>query len=284
MMPLKIQPIFPEPDRLIEMGARIAMTIVVAMAIQWILSRVVGRVERLVASAAHHTPEAQQRARTLGQIFRSLSTVVVGAAALIHILDVLGWDVRPLLAGAGILGLAVGFGAQTLVRDVIAGFFILAENQFAVGDLIEIDGKAATVEAVSVRSTTLRDFNGYIHFVPNGEMKVVTNRSRGWNRTAIDILVARDQNAERALDICRAVIDAFNAEAQWREHLLDPAEVWGVESIGKDDLQIRVVVKARPGPEGPAALRELRRRLHSALAAAGILGIQGFPQPVLATR
>jgi small conductance mechanosensitive channel len=114
-----------------------------------------------------------------------------------------------LLAGAGIVGLAVGFGAQTLVRDVIAGVFILLENQFAVGDIIEIAGKPATVEAVTVRSTTLRDYNGYVHFVPNGEMKIVTNRSRGWNRVFIDVVVAGDQDADRALE-------SRSAARQWR--------------------------------------------------------------------
>jgi small conductance mechanosensitive channel len=267
---LLLKSIIPETEKLVEMGVRVALTVAVAFVVQRGLFLVVGRVERLLARADAASREAAQRARTLGQILRSLCTVIVGGAALIHILAVLGWDVRPLLAGAGILGLAVGFGAQTAVRDVIAGLFILAENQFTVGDLIEINGKTATVEAISVRSSTLRDFNGYVHFVPNGEMRVVTNRSRGWNRLAVDAVIGADQDADRALEVCRGVVQGFNAEPRWRERVLDPVEVWGVESIGGQELQIRTVVRTRPGGDAPEASRELRRRLHRALAGAGI--------------
>src|SRR6266705_4195962 len=115
---------------------------------------------------------------------------LITCGALIHVLAVLGWDVKPLLAGAGLLGVVLGFGAQTLIRDVIAGFFILVENQFSVGELIEVNGNAATVEDLTVRCTRLRDFNGFVHFVPNGEMKIVTNRSRGWTRIAVDLPIA----------------------------------------------------------------------------------------------
>src|SRR5207249_7123236 len=142
----------------------------------------------------------------------------------------------PLLAGAGILGVALGFGAQTLVRDVIAGFFILAENQFGVGDVVEIDGKAATVEALSVRCTTLRDFNGYVHFVPNGEMKVVTNRSRGWNRLAVDLVIPSDQGVDQALDALRRVVERMDAEPAWKQRLLDPIELWGIGTITASDV------------------------------------------------
>src|SRR5206468_6222983 len=136
---------------------------------------------------------------------------------LIHGLDILGWNVAPLLAGAGVLGVAIGFGAQTLIRDVISGLFILAEDQFAVGDVIEINGIPATVEEIAVRSTTLRDGEGFLRFVPNGEIRMVTNRSRGWNRATADVTIAPDQGAERALEVCRAVATEFNADPVWRD-------------------------------------------------------------------
>src|SRR5207244_7247921 len=178
------------------------------------------------------------------QIFRRLTTTVVFAGAILQSLAVLGWNVAPLLAGAGIVGVALGFGAQTMVRDLIAGLFILAENQFLVGDVIEIDGKPAAVESLSLRSTTLRDFNGYVHFVPNGELKTVTNRSRGWTRLAVDVPVGSDQNLERALEACRRVVDAMNADPEWRPRLLDPIELWGVESLTGPEAQLRIVVRA----------------------------------------
>jgi small conductance mechanosensitive channel len=164
---------------------------------------------------------------------------------------------------------ALGFGAQTLVRDVIAGFFILAEDQFSVGDLIEINGRAATVEAITLRSTTLRDFNGYVHFVPNGEMKIVTNRSRGWQRLAVDVPVATGADLDSALAACRKVTDAMNADPHWRERLMDPIDLWGIESLGPTETVIRLVLRAKPGPDAPEVSRELRRRLHAALTSAG---------------
>ncbi|MBI5709877.1 MAG: mechanosensitive ion channel family protein [Candidatus Eisenbacteria bacterium] len=260
----------PETEKLVDMGVRLALTLVAAFLLQQLAFLLVGRLERWVERAGSGTPHAVQRARTLGQIARSLASVVVWAGAAVHALDVFGWDVRPLLAGAGILGVALGFGAQTLVRDVIAGFFILAENQFAVGDLIEVGGTAATVEEVTLRFTRLRDFNGYVHYVPNGEMRIVSNRSRGWNRLAVDVPVGADEDLERAIGVCRTVVDEMNADPAWRQRLLDPVEMCGVESLVGDEVHLRMVLRARPGAAAPETARELRRRCHRALAAAEV--------------
>jgi small-conductance mechanosensitive channel len=273
MTPLHIvllKPMLPEPDRLSDIGIRIGLTIAVAFVVQRLLFLLVGRIEKFLIRSGHGSAQVEQRAHTLSQIFRSLITVVVIAGAIIHSLAVMGWNVGPLLAGAGILGVALGFGAQTLVRDVIAGVFILAEDQFSVGDLIELDGKAGTVEALTVRCTTLRDFYGYVHFVPNGEMKIVVNRSRGWNRLAVDVQIAPDQDIDRALDACRRAADALNADPEWKPRLLDPVEVWGVESLGAQGAQVRLVVRSRPGGGAAEASRALRRLVHRALAEAGV--------------
>jgi len=179
---------------------------------------------------------------------------------------------------------ALGFGAQTLVRDMIAGLFIIAQDQFGVGDLIEVNGRIGTVEQLSVRSTTLRDFNGYLLFVPNGEMKIVINRSRGWNRIAVDVPVAAGADLERALDECRAVVARMNADSAWRDRLLDPIDVWGVETLGPNEVQIRMVVRAHPGGDGPEAARELRRRIHAALADANIRTTLPREMPAPASR
>ncbi|HEY2953619.1 MAG TPA: mechanosensitive ion channel family protein [Candidatus Eisenbacteria bacterium] len=260
----------PEPDRLADIGIRLALTIVAAFLLQRLLYLVVGRIEKVVIRAGRGAHEVESRARTLGQILRSLITVVVVAGAVIHGLAVLGWNVAPLLAGAGIVGVALGFGAQTLVRDVIAGLFILGENQFSVGDVIEIDGKPAVVEALRLRASTLRDFNGYVHYVPNGELKTVTNRSRGWTRVAVDVPVASDQSLEKALEICRRVVNAMNADPAWVPRLLDAVELWGVESLTREEAQIRIVIRARPGDDAPEAARSLRLATHRALTDAGI--------------
>lgn len=267
---LVLQPLLPTTERLIEIGIRLGLTLAVALLFQRLLFLLVGRIENIVTRAGGGQQRAVQRAHTLGGIFRSLCTVIVGGAALIHGIEVIGWNVGPLLAGAGVLGVAVGFGAQTLVRDLISGLFILAEDQFSVGDSIEIDGQAATVEAISVRATTLRDFNGFLHFVPNGEIRAVINRSRGWNRIAADVTVAADQDLDRALAVCRDVAQEFNAESTWSARLLEPVEVLGVESLSGEGAQLRMVVRARPGGDVYEAARELRRRVHGALLAKGI--------------
>ena len=265
-----LRSLLPPTERLGEIGLRLATTAIVAFLFTRLLFVVTGRVEAFIVRAGGGGTHATQRARTLGGILRSLCTVIVGVAALIHGLEILGWNVGPLLAGAGVLGVAIGFGAQWLIRDVIAGFFILAEDQFTVGDVIDLNGTPATVEAISVRATTLRDGDGYVHFVPNGEMRMVTNRSRGWNRAIVDVLIAPDEDASRALDLCRAEVQRFNDDPEWRERLVDPVEVWGIESLGPDGVRLRISARARPGADAAHAARELRRRLHRALVVAGI--------------
>ena len=269
-----IHRLLPESEVLVDMGVRVGLALVFGFLVQRLLFLIVGRGQKWIERVGKGSAHAHQRARTVGQILRNLMTTVVVAAVALYVLGVLGWDVRPLLATAGIAGVALGFGAQTLVRDVIAGIFIIFEDQFGVGDLIEVNGKAATVEALTVRCTTLRDFHGYLHFIPNGEMKVVVNRSRGWNRLAVDVPVAPDENADRALDLCRRVASAMNAEPEWRARMLDDLQVWGLESLGSQELSIRLVVRAVPGSDAHEVARELRRRLHRAMIEGGVrLGI-----------
>jgi small conductance mechanosensitive channel len=273
----------PSVDSVLEAAARIGLLIVVAFLVLRILFLLVGRVEVWMVRAQRGEDETKQRARTLGQIMRRLCTLLIVVLVVLRALGIMGWDLRPLLAGAGLLGVAVGFGAQTLVRDWIAGIFILAEDQFAVGDLIEVNGKAATVEALTMRMTRLRDFHGNLHFVPNGEMRIVTNRSRGWNRLAVDVPIAADQGLDRALDACRRVVESMNREPAWRDRLLDPIEVWGVEVLTSSEVQVRMVVRAKPGPDAPEAARELRRRLvaNVRLAAPREIMIRQGPQAQL---
>ena len=271
-MPLVIliPPLIPENQKLLEMGVSVLLTFAGAFLIWQLATLLVGRIQKWVSRTAGQGEGGQQRAHTLGQIFRNLAMVVIVSGAFIHVLDVLGWDVKPLLAGAGILGVALGFGAQTLVRDVIAGFFILVENQFSVGDLIEINGNAATVEDLTVRCTRLRDFNGFVHFVPNGEMKIVTNRSRGWTRIAVDAPIAAEESIDRALAVCRGVVTAMNADAAWKDRMLEPIDLWGVESMTNNEVLVRMVIRARPGADGPQSARELKRRLLQGLSEAGV--------------
>lgn len=269
----------PETTKIADIAIRVGLTIAIAFILQRLAFLAIARLERLLAHGAHDPRHGLARAKTLSEILRSSVTFLVLAGAVIHSLAILGWDVRPLLAGAGVLGIAVGFGAQTLVRDIISGVFILVEDQYSVGDVIEIAGRAATVETITVRVTMLRDVNGYVSFVPNGEMRVVTNRSRDWNRLFVDVVVRAGVDVDRALAECRRVVHEFNADPQWRARLLDPAEVWGVESIAGAEATVRCVIRAHPGSSGAIAARELRRRLYVALQERGIETLADHPAP-----
>lgn len=271
-------PLLPESASLLRMGVRIGFTLLGALVVQQLLFLAVSRVAAWIRRAGEDRPHARQRAVTVAHLLRNLVNVLLGGAVLLHALEILGWDVKPLLAGAGVVGVALGFGAQTLVRDVIAGIFIIAEDQFGVGDAIEVNGRVATVEQLTVRQTTLRDFNGFLMFVPNGEMKLVVNRSRLWNRVAVDVPIGVGEDVDRALELCERVAAAMSEEPAWKPRLLGPIEVPGVERLGTHEAQIRLLVRGRPGSDTYEAARELRRRLLTALAGAGVRTTLPFTQ------
>jgi small conductance mechanosensitive channel len=240
---------------------RLALTAVAALIAQRALFFLVWRIETWLIRASRGSVYGVQRAKTIRQLLRNVITTVVVAWAVIHGLDVLGWDVKPLLVGASILGAALGFGGQFLVRDVIAGTFIFIEDQFVVGDTIEVNGTAATVEEVTLRSTRLRDFQGREMHVPNGEMKIVVNHSRGWQRAVVDLPVAPGQDLALALRLAETVARELNADRDWKDLLLEPFEVMGFERTGADGSTMRIVGRARPGGDAPRLSRELRLRV-----------------------
>jgi small conductance mechanosensitive channel len=169
-------------------------------------------------------------------------------------------DIGPILAGAGILGLAVSFGAQSLVKDVISGFFILFENQFAIGDVIEVAGKSGLVEKMTLRVVQLRDGEGIMHVVPNSEIKVVSNKTRGWSRAVVDVGVPYDENVDRALDVLRDEAAQFSTDKAWGSQLDGPVEVLGVESLSDSAVVLRTMIRTQPGSQWAVA-REFRRRI-----------------------
>ena len=212
--------------------------------------------------------EAEQRGHTLAQLVKSFGTVLVMALALLATLDVFV-DIGPLLAGAGILGLAFSFGAQSLVKDLIAGFFILMENQFVVGDTIEVAGKSGTVERMTLRVVTLRDAEGTMHVVPNGQITTVSNRTRKWARAVVDVGVSYAADTDRVVAVLRHELEAFAASTEWQGKLEEAPEVLGVESLGENAVVIRSRIKVQAGTQWDVA-RELRRRFKKRLEAEGI--------------
>jgi small-conductance mechanosensitive channel len=215
------------------------------------------------------------RARTLGLVLRSIASAVIWTIAAAMILGELGVNLGPLIAGAGIAGVAIGFGAQSLVKDFLSGIFMLVEDQYGVGDIIDAGEATGTVEAVTLRTTRLRDVQGTVWHIPNGTIERVGNMSQQWARALLDVEVAYGTDIDHAQAVIKRVADELWHEPAWRGRILEEPEVWGVERLGPDAIVIRLVVKTRPAEQFPV-MRELRRRLSDALLAERIE--MPFPQ------
>jgi small conductance mechanosensitive channel len=201
--------------------------------------------------------------------------VLIWTIAITMILGELGVNLGPLIAGAGIAGVAIGFGAQSLVKDFLSGIFMLVEDQYGVGDIIDVGEATGTVEAVTLRTTRIRSVEGTVWHVPNGTIDRVGNMSQQWARALLDVEVAYGTDIDEAQRVIKAVADGVAGDPEWRGRILEPPEVWGIESMGPDAMSIRLVVKTRPGDQFPV-MRELRRRLSEAFLIEGIE--MPFPQ------
>jgi small-conductance mechanosensitive channel len=192
---------------------------------------------------------------------------VIYTVATFMILGEIGINLGPLIAGAGIIGVALGFGSQSLVKDFLSGVFILVEDQFGVGDIVDLDGQTSgTVDAVSLRTTRLRSVDGTLWHVPNGEIRRVGNKSQHWSRALIDIEVAYDTDLDHAEAVIARVADEI---ATGDADVIEQPEVWGVEQLGANGIVIRLVVKTRPSEQFRVS-RELRRRIKAVFEEEGI--------------
>jgi small conductance mechanosensitive channel len=212
--------------------------------------------------------EREQRGKTISQLLRSVSRVVFIALGILLSLNVF-IDIGPLLAGAGILGLAVSFGAQSLVKDVISGFFYLVEGQFAVGDVIEVAGKSGVVEQMTLRMVVLRDLRGSVHMIPNGQITTVSNMTRKWARAVIDVGVAYGTRVDEAIRVIEDEARLFAADPVWHSRFDGPPEVAGVEELAENQVTVRVLLRTSAGQQW-AAGREFRRRVKNRLDREGI--------------
>jgi moderate conductance mechanosensitive channel len=256
-------------EQAIRVGARILGIWILA----WLAYRVVRLAARRIEMAVDDGDDSvttlrERRGRTISQLLRSVGRVVIVVIALLLSFN-LFIDIGPILAGAGILGLAISFGAQSLVKDVISGFFILFENQFAIGDVIDAAGKSGVVEKMTLRVVVLRDVEGAMHVIPNGEIKVVSNKTRGWSRAVVDVGVAYDEDVDRALGVVRDEAAQFSTDKGWGSQLDGPVEVLGVESLGDSAVVIRSLIRTQPGSQWNAA-REFRRRMKNRFDREGI--------------
>jgi len=213
--------------------------------------------------------EWQRRAATLGGILTSLVTVAVAFVAILMVMRELTIDIVPILTGAGIAGLAFGFGAQNLVRDVISGFFLILEDQVRIGDLARINGVAGTVEQINLRTIILRDVEGAVQVFPNGTITALANLSKQFAYAVVDLRIAYNENIDRVLGTIKEVGLSMEKDAVWGPLVLAPLDIVGIESLADGAATIRVKFKTQPLNQGKIA-NELRRRLMGALVGRGI--------------
>jgi small-conductance mechanosensitive channel len=251
----------------------LALALVVRAVTHRMIKKVSGHAAEVGADNSHvlFRERRRQRAQALGSILRSATSVVIFGIAGIQVGYDLGLNLAPVLASAGVLGLAVGFGAQSLVKDYLSGIFMLVEDQYGVGDVIDSGYATGTVEAVSLRVTRLRDVNGVVWYVRNGTINRIGNESQGWARAVIDFPVGYQQNLPQVRQVMKEVATTMWEESRWRDVILEEPEVWGVESISSESIVMRLVAKTVPLGQWEVA-RELRERLKTALDASDVPG------------
>ena len=239
---------------------KLALITVVAFFAGRLLRLAMGRTITSSVRRAGEGERVEARAHALATVARSVVTIVVWSVAVFYALQVLGIDVGPLIAGAGIVGVALGFGAQNIVADFLAGFFIVSEDQFGVGDWVDLGEAEGRVEKVSLRSTRLRDVDGVVWHVPNGKIDRVANQSQEWAQARLDFAISYSNDLDAALSAIDEVAMAFAADPDWAPVILEAPEVWGVQDLTADGVTVRIVMKTKAAAQF-GILRELRRRL-----------------------
>lgn len=245
----------------LDTGLRIAIIAVCAYLVIRIGSAAARRFEReMSAGSGLDIVERTKRAQTLGRLLQKALTIVVTGIAGLMILRELQIDITPVLTGAGIVGLAVGFGAQTLVRDVISGFFLILEDQVRVGDVAVVNGQGGLVEKVNLRTMVLRDEEGTVHVFPNGEVKTLANKSKDFSYFVMTVAVSFDEDPDRVAAAMREAAMTLSQDSAFTPHILEPLDVYGVESLDSGQLVLKARIKTVPMKQWFVG-RELRRRI-----------------------
>jgi small conductance mechanosensitive channel len=261
----------PQPEALarwlFSSGLRIALVVLVGHALIWLSATLIRRFEQELAgdtTIAHE--ERLKRVRTLGGVLQSVFGAAVALVGLLMILRELDVDITPVLTGAGIVGLGVGFGAQTLVKDVISGFFLILENQVRVGDVVAINGCGGLVEAINLRTIVLRDVEGTVHIFPNGTITTLANRTKDYSYALLDVAMAFGEDVDRVTALLHRIGAELAADPEFGPRLLEPLEVMGMEGLSSVQVTVRIRVKTLPRRQWEVA-RELRRRIKRAFDA-----------------
>jgi small conductance mechanosensitive channel len=279
--------------------------LIIQLVLKWLIRRVVTRaserakVERLAQmrkitrtaelSELMLTQRTEQRAAAIGTLLRSVVAITVWSVAFLMILPLLGIDIGPLLASAGVIGVALGFGAQTLVKDYLSGIFMIIEDQYGVGDMVDVGPVIGTVEEVALRFTRLRDPSGVVWYVRNGEIVRVANRSQGWTMAIVDIPIAYNEDIDRVRQIVESVAIDMDEDPDYDDLLLGRPMFAGVESVSGEAVIIRITAKAAPEQQVSVA-RTIRERMKMAFDRAGIVvpvvmrQLPGAPGPTTPPR
>jgi small conductance mechanosensitive channel len=247
-------------------GVRIVAILILA----WLVLRVVvlstNRIEReLSRGEGLDVLERTKRAQTIGGLVHNVFAILIGSIALLMVLRELGIDIVPMLTGAGIVGIAFGFGAQWLVRDVIAGFFLILENQVRVGDVAVINGVGGSIEAINLRTIVLRDGEGTVHVFQNGAITTLANRTKDFSYYIIDLNIPYSHDVDRVIDVLRETGREIQEDSAYQHSILAPLEIWGVDAFLDSKITIKARIKTVPQKQWDVG-RELRRRLVQALA------------------
>jgi small conductance mechanosensitive channel len=251
-------------------GVRLALLLLLAYAASRFASSVIRRAEReIVTSADAKGLERRKRARTLGSSFERFLSILIWSTAVLVILRELDVDITPVLTGAGIVGLAIGFGAQTLVKDIIAGMFLIAEDQIRIGDVAEVNGIGGAIEEINLRTVVLRDQEGVVHTIANGEIRTLANRSKDFAFYVIDIGVGYDDDTDRIVDVVKDTAAGLMLEPAFAANILEPLEVIGVDAFKATEVTLRFRIKTLPLKQWEVG-RELRRRIRRSFESHGI--------------
>jgi moderate conductance mechanosensitive channel len=269
---------------------RILLIVVIALVVRWLVHRAINRAVRstvdsdvpivlkplkerigngLLETAGLVSERRRQRAETIGSLLRSVASLVIGVLAVMLILAEFDFQLGPFIAGAGIVGIALGFGAQNLVKDFLSGIFMILEDQYGVGDVVDLGEITGTVEAVGLRVSRLRDVNGTVWYVRNGEVLRVGNRSQGYAQVVVDLPVPYSADLSAVGAAMKDAADELAAEPAWADAVLAEPELLGVEQLGEERVVLRLTVKVRP-PDQWQLARELRRRITDRLDADGM--------------
>lgn len=281
--------------------------LLLGLVVRWVLHRAIGRLVRRAETAPGPAPGGRwrwrrrpvaaatpapaadlatttrkvQRAKAIGDLMRSIVTGLVIAVVGTMVLSELGVDIAPIIASAGILGIALGFGAQSLVKDFLSGLFMIVEDQYGVGDVVDVGDAVGTIEAISLRVTRLRDVNGTVWYVPNGAILRVGNMSQNWARTVLDITVAYQADLAEVRRVLDDVARDLWEDEDYRGLIIEQPEVWGVENLGLDGVAVRVTLKTAPLQQWTVA-REMRQRIKARFDQEGIA--MPLPQRVVLGR